>query len=62
MRDPEVVFDLSGRDWIPVRFVRDPDTDEFDPAGINVREFLEVWDRNLRRQGYVDESDNERTK
>lgn len=62
MRDPEVVFDISSQDWIPVRFVRDPDTDEFDPAGIDAREFLEVWDRNLRRQGYVDDGENDWTK
>jgi hypothetical protein len=54
MSDPEVIFEISDRNWTPVRFVQDPDIERDDPGGLDIGDFLDIWDRNLRRQGYVE--------
>lgn len=54
MSDPEVVFDISDRNWTPVRFVQDPDIERYNSGGLDIGNFLDIWDRNLRRQGYLE--------
>lgn len=54
MRDPEIVFEVDGDDWTPVRYVQDPFMDQYDPDGIpEAEEFAQQWDENLRKQGFV---------
>lgn len=54
MRDPEVVFDISGGEWIPVEYRQDPGIRQQDMDGLDLGGFLETWNKNLRNQGYVD--------
>ena len=54
MSDPEIIFELDEQKWAPVRFTQDPNIEREDPAGLELGGFLATWDRNLRRQGYVD--------
>ena len=53
MSDPEVHFELDGNDWTPIRYIQDPGIEREDPAGLDLDGFLEIWDRNLRRQGFI---------
>ncbi|MDZ7849430.1 MAG: hypothetical protein U5K70_00970 [Halodesulfurarchaeum sp.] len=53
LSDPEVVFEINDREWIPIRYRRDPTVDRHDPNGLAIGGFLETWDQNLQKQGYV---------
>lgn len=56
MADPEIVFtvDHAGM-WTPVRYVQHPRIEQYDPHGLgkSVVDFVKRWDRNLRKQGYL---------
>lgn len=54
MSDPEVLFKVENQNWLPIRFIQDPNVERIDPTGLDLGGFLEIWDRNLRLQGYVD--------
>lgn len=56
MRDPEVVFDISGNSWTPKEFTQDPMQNyRSDSSGLDdLDEFLEMWDKNIAAQGYLD--------
>lgn len=60
MSDPEVLFELGERGWIPIRFTQDPHIERDDPTGVDLDGFLAIWDRNLRRQGYVNADRDQR--
>ena len=68
MRDPEIVFLVTEDDWIPVSF-RNDSTGAYRESMIveggeiryvrpeltqELREFSQVWDRNLAAQGYLE--------
>jgi len=60
MSDPEVVFDINtdagdSEGWTPVRYVQHPYIEQYDEDGLgnDVRAFVNEWDSNLRRDGYV---------
>ena len=53
LSDPEVVFEISDQEWIPIRYRRDPTVDRYDPHGIAITGFLKTWNQNLQNQGYV---------
>lgn len=54
LADPEVVFDIEGEHWVPIRFRQDPHLERIDHTGLDLGDFLRIWDKNLRRQRYVD--------
>jgi len=54
MSDPEVVFVVNDSEWQPVRFTQHPLVHEHDESGLDLSDFLSTWDKNLRRQGFVD--------
>ncbi|MFC6770297.1 DUF6908 domain-containing protein [Halorubrum pallidum] len=54
MSDPEVWFDVEGDEWTPISFSNDPYAHEEDPDGLDLSEFLQVWEKNLRSQGFVE--------
>jgi hypothetical protein len=54
MSDPEVHFELDGTDWIPIRYIQHPGIEREDPTGLDLDGFLEIWDQNIRRQGFMD--------
>ena len=53
MRDPEIVFDTGGDEWIPVEFRQDPMHHEHNQNGVDCGEFLQTWARNLDNQGFT---------
>lgn len=53
-RDPEVVFKIEDGEWIPVEYVQDPYRREVDENGLEIQDFLDMWSKNLRHQGFVD--------
>jgi len=59
MRDPEIVFDISDGEWTPIEFRTDPHTHDFDETGLEIDEFLDMWNRNLRNQGFIDNAEDE---
>ena len=54
MCDPEIVFRVEDGDWVPVEFTQHPGVYQRDEDGLNLDGFVERWDRNLRRQGFVE--------
>jgi hypothetical protein len=54
MCDPEVVFHIDNGVWTPVRYTQHPHVHQHDPDGLMLDEFLEQWNDNLCRQGFVD--------
>lgn len=54
MSDPEIHFELGENNWVPIRYIQDPGIEREDSTGLDLGGFLEIWDRNLRRQGFVD--------
>jgi hypothetical protein len=54
MHAPEVVFDTSDDDWIPVEYTNHetvPQVYEADESGVDgLNEFLETWETNLKTQ------------
>lgn len=57
MSDPEVVFVVEDGEWRPVRFTQHPLAHEHDESGLDLSDFLSTWDKNLRRQGFVDSAE-----
>lgn len=68
MRDPEIVFEVEPLGWTPVEYTQDnlavyqrlvwtdPETKEIicAPRALkSVKEFAEMWDTNLREQGFI---------
>ena len=53
MRDPQIVFDTSNNEWLPVEFRQDPRHHQHDPDGINCGDLLRSWARNLDNQGFT---------
>jgi len=53
MSDPAVYFELGENNWTPIRYIQDPGIEREDPSGLDLDGFLEIWDQNLRRQGFV---------
>lgn len=54
MRDPEIVFDVSGDEWVAIELRMDPHTHMIDDNGVDEDGFTELWNKNLRDQGFVD--------
>lgn len=54
MRDPEVVFDTSTDDWMPVEYHQDPQFHHQNSAGLELGGFVETWDTNIQKQGHVE--------
>ena len=52
MRDPEIVYRIEDGNWIPVEYTQDPGIYQRDETGLET-EFPQIWDRNLRRQGFL---------
>lgn len=59
MRDPEIVFDISDEEWTPVEFRTDPHTHDYNENGLEIDDFLDMWNRNLRNQGFIDNAEDE---
>lgn len=53
MSDPEIVFHIDNGEWQPVRYTQHPEIHQYDPAGIDVENFVKQWSANLRKQGFV---------
>lgn len=58
MSDPQIVFDISGDEWPPIEFRTDPYTHDRDEDGLNIGDFVDQWNQNLRAQGFVENSEN----
>lgn len=55
MRDPDIVFDLSGEEWVPVEVRQDPvQVHRMDEDGIECGDLLQMWAKNLDAQGFAD--------
>lgn len=55
MSDPEVVFRLDGDTWVPVRYTQHPRIHHHDESGLKtLKSFVNTWDRNLRKQGFLE--------
>jgi hypothetical protein len=53
MRDPEVVFDTSSEEWVPVEYQQDPLLYQQDDSGLPIHSFLDTWNENIRSQGFI---------
>lgn len=54
MRDPEIVFDISGDTWRPIEYRQDPGIYRRNEAGLpDVAEFAHVWSQTLENQGFT---------
>jgi len=57
MSDPEIVFKITEAGWVPVRYTHHPHIHQYNEAGLpKVEDFIQQWDRRLRKQGYTDEA------
>lgn len=57
MRDPEIVYEIEETgDWKPVEYQQDPGIYQHDENGLNMDGFVEQWDENLKKQGFVEAS------
>jgi len=56
MSDPEITFDVSNDEWVPIRFVQHPGVLVFDPEGLGPAEdlFVREWEKRLDSQQYVE--------
>jgi len=54
MRDPEVVFSVADGEWTPFEFRQDPAFHQYDKGGLAIGAFLEQWNANIKKQGFVD--------
>ena len=52
--DPKVVFDTSNDEWVPVMYTQHPIVHQHDEEGIEASAFIEKWDNNLEKQGFVE--------
>jgi len=54
MRDPEIVFDTEGDEWLPVEFRQDSmHYHEHNQNGVDCGDFLQSWAGNLEFQGFT---------
>lgn len=58
MRDPEVVFDTTKDNWVPIEYRQDPQFHRQNSAGLELEGFLETWDTNIQKQGHVEAAHN----
>jgi hypothetical protein len=58
MRDPEIVFDVSGDGWFPIEYRQDPGQFQRDKTGLDLHGFVDTWNKNLRNQGFVEMAKN----
>lgn len=57
MSDPEIVFQINGDEWIPVRYTHHPSIHEYDENGLlEAKKFATKWSKNLEREGYIEAS------
>lgn len=61
MSDPEIVFNVIGSRWIPVRFTQHPHIHQFDETGLDLSGFVKSWSNNLHRQGFIKGPDTHST-
>lgn len=54
MRDPEIVFDTSGDEWVPIEYRQDPMMHQHDKAGVDLGGFDKQWSENLKNQGFIE--------
>ncbi|QLG62062.1 DUF6908 domain-containing protein [Halorarum salinum] len=57
MRDPEIVFEvLDDGNWVPIEYIQDPFTYEYDENGLIAAMAFAVntWDKNIQEQGFVE--------
>lgn len=53
MSDPEVVFVVDNGEWKAVRYTQHPLAHKYDESGLELSDFVSIWTRNLRNQGFV---------
>ena len=59
MRDPEIVYEIEENgDWKPVEYQQDSGIPLYhhDEDGIDIDDFVNEWDENLKKQGFVEAS------
>jgi len=57
MRDPEIVYEIEDDgDWKPVEYQQDPRIYRHDEEGLDIDSFVNEWDENLKKQGFVEAS------
>lgn len=57
MSDPEIVFDVSGNEWVPIEYTQHgfPQVHQHNPDGLDdVAGFIDEWDENIDEQGFVE--------
>ena len=54
MCDPEIVFRVEGNRWVPVEYTQHPRIYQRDESGLQLGGFVGTWNRNLRKQGFVE--------
>ena len=53
MRNPEIVFNTSDDEWLPVEFRQDPIHHQHNDDGVDCGDFIRTWARNLDNQGFT---------
>lgn len=57
MRDPEIVYEIEENgNWKPVEYQQDPGIYEHNSDGLDLGGFIEQWDENLQKQGFIEAS------
>ena len=61
MSDPEIVFDVSGDEWVPIEYTQHgvPQVHERDEDGLEMKSFLNGWNSRLREQGFIDKAESQ---
>lgn len=60
MADPEVVYRLDGDLWVPVEYLQHlPLVQEYDDEGLDLGDFEETWEENLRGFGFVEAAEED---
>lgn len=56
MSDPELVFKIEDGEWTAIEFTSHPSPDGYvyNEDGVDLEGFLEFWEKNIRKMGYVD--------
>ena len=54
MSDPEIVFKITDSGLVPIRYTHHPYVHQTDRSGLAITDFLQTWEKNLRRQGFVE--------
>lgn len=56
MSDPEIVFDVSGDEWVPIEYTQHgvPGMHQHNPDGLDdIGGFVDDWSERLDKQGHV---------